>query len=934
MYRLFFLFLLSINSSYAQFSGYVYNNETKEPVFGAVVSIVELNQFKTTGFDGKFYFSHVPKGEYTLICKNVDFEQIQRKLHIDTIPFRYDFMMDLLSKSLDHATVNVKSDKESEQFAQNREKNAENIINVISSKSIQLLPDITTAGVLQRMSSVTLEKTSTGDGRYVIIRGMDQRYNYTLVNDIKIPSPDNKYRFIPMDMFPAELMERIEVIKALTPSLEGDAIGGGMNLIMKNAPEERLIKANISGGYSSIFSNSPYQNFDKSSVHLQSPSDLNGANYVAKPSDFTYDNFNYTKNNAPVNYTASLTYGERFFKKKQLGFVLSSSFQNVYSASNSLWFKPENQPAPGNVPAFTDEYVRKYNSQNQRLGLHNKIDYVFNEKHKISLYNLYMESNELQYRSTIDTSLSIGRSGTGTGNTYLSYRSRYQKQTIFNSTLQGDHKLFKIFDLKWSAVYSRATNDLPDWSEYQTVHQVGYNISGKQYVTPDVINIPFYRIWTRNTDRDLAGYIDLSYKRKIFSKEVEFKTGGLYRDKLRQNAYNEWNLVPKTSSMGQPVPFDGVLQADLFQFNGTTAAQGSPKNPLNYTATENILAYYGQASIEITEKFSLLGGLRVEQTTQGWVTQMDPKISYGAYGTIPYTDYLKSMHFKYKLNKKQNLRVSYFDAINRPGFFEYIPFTINDDNFTLSGNPTLKHATAKNYDCRYEFFGKGLNQLLAGIFYKEITNPIEMGILFNGTSSATLKPNNFGLAKNFGAEFSFVKYFGVLGFSGNYTYTNSKITTSKLYYDTNFVAYQTKQTRPLQGQAPHIANFSLLYKNPRIGLDVQVAGVFTGKKITLLSPYKDLDYWQKAMFQLDFSVEKKVFKYFVVYMKATNILNTPILVQILQPNTYRTGKFALSDQTDPNRITVQKEVYGQRILIGIRFTNKNKNKLNQNPDQK
>jgi TonB-dependent receptor len=934
MKKIIFIFLLSFNYSFAQFSGFVINDDTNEPVYGAVITIKELNQVKLTGLDGKFHFSHLPKGQYSVYCKNFEYELIQINIVVDSLPIIYDFKLKLKSKKLDQVTIVYKSDKESEQFAQSREKNAENILNVVSSKAIQLLPDITTAGVLQRVSSVTLEKTSTGDGRYVVIRGMDQRYNYTLVNDIKIPSPDNKYRFIPMDMFPAELLERLEVIKALTPSLEGDAIGGGMNLIMKNAPEERLIKANISGGYSTIFSDRSYLNFDKSSIRFQSPVDINGVGYVATPSDFTYDNFNYKKNSSPTNYTASFTYGERFLKKKQLGFVFSSSFQNIYSGSNSLWFKPENQPAPGNIPAFTDVYIRKYNSQIQRLGLHNKIDYVFNENNRISLYNLYMESNELQYRSTIDTSLSIGRSGKGTGNTYILYRSRFQKQTIYNSTLQGEHKLFKTLDLKWSAVYSSATNDLPDWSEYQTVHQVGYDINGNQFATPEVVNIPFYRIWTRNTDRDFAGYIDLSYKRKIFNKEVEIKTGGLYRDKLRNNSYNEWNLVPKTSSIGQPIPFDYNLRPDIFQFNGTTAAQGSPKNPLNYTATENILAYYTQLSIDFTEKFSILGGVRVEQSTQGWVTQMDPKISYGAFGTIPYSDYLKSIHFKYKIDKKQNLRLSYFDAINRPGFFEYIPFTINDDNFTLSGNPTLKHATAKNYDFRYEFFGKGLNQLLAGFFYKEITNPIEMGILFNGTSSATLKPNNFGLAKNFGAELSFVKYFGFFGVSGNYTYTNSKITTSKLFYDTNYIAYQTTQTRPLQGQAPHIANLSLLFKSPKLGLDIQLAGVFTGKKITLLSPYKDLDYWQKAMFQLDFSIEKKVFKIFTVYLKASNILNTPILVQIVQPNIYTTGKFALTDQTDSNRVTVQKEVYGQRLLIGIRFNNNKKQKLNQNQDQK
>jgi outer membrane receptor protein involved in Fe transport len=148
-----------------------------------------------------------------------------------------------------------------------------------------------------------------------------------------------------------------------------------------------------------------------------------------------------------------------------------------------------------------------------------------------------------------------------------------------------------------------------------------------------------------------------------------------------------------------------------------------------------------------------------------------------------------------------------------------------------------------------------------------------------------------------------------------------------LYYDTNFVAVQTTQVRPLQGQAPHIGNLSVLYKSKSIGLDVQVAGVYTGQKITFVSPYKDLDYWQKGMFTLDLSIEKRIFKVFSLYFKASNLLNTKVLVEILQPNVYTTGKFALTEQTRTDRVTVQKETYGQTFLVGIRlknFTIKNK----------
>jgi len=915
-----FLFL-TINIQAASVSGIIKDSVSYEKLLGVTVFLKGTNFNTYTGFDGSFHLKNIPVGRYSLTAVYVGYRTKIVNITIAKADEKLDLILDISASDifLKEFKIVAEFDKESERGARKSEKEADNILNIMPAKTIELLPDITTAGVLQRIPGISIERSSTGDARYAIIRGMDQRYNYTLVNGIKIPSPDNKFRYVPMDMFPAELLENLEVIKALTPNMEGDAIGGAMNLVMKNAPDKRTLSFNIGTGFNQLLASRGYTNFDKKVVNNQSPNEINGEEYVTTPSDFTYKNFDYTKRNLPFNGNLGFAYGNRFLKKKKLGFVLAGSYQNLFRGANSTWFRPENQPQPGNVPSFDGIFIRKYNTQQTRFGVHNKIDYKFNSAHKISLYNLFMQLNEVQNRLTIDTSLSIGRSGTGTGNTYILHRSRIQNQSIYNTTLQGEHNFLEYFKFDWSGVYSIAKSNTPDWSEYQTVQVVGHDINGNQYATPEVLNIPFYRIWTRNSDRDWAGYINLNYKRKILKQEVTFTAGGLYRDKFRNNHYTKYELIPKTSSLGQPVVYDGNLSPDKFQFNGTSAAQGNRVNPLTYSATERIIAYYLQAKIVFIGKFEALGGVRVENTNQGWKTIQDPKITYGAIGNIPYTDFLPSLHLKYKLSKKQNLRLSYFSAINRPGFFEYVPFTINDDNFSLSGNPKLKHATSHNFDFRYEYFQNLLDQILVGAFYKNITNPIETAVLFTGTSSANLQPNNFGTARNVGIELSIAKYIGNFGITANYTYTNSKITTAKLFYDTTFVAVSTTQTRSLQGQSPHIGNISGLYKNEKIGLDCQLALVYTGKKITFVSPYKDLDYWQRATVQLDFSVEKQFRKKFTVYAKVNNILNTPIIVEIHQPNVYRSGKFALTEQTDSDKIIVQKEYYGQNFMLGLRY---------------
>lgn len=924
-FKVFIFLFFTIQTGYAAvFKGRVIDSETGEYLTGAtIVDVTDKTIFSISGLDGTFIIKNLGAVTYQFEIRYIGYEK-------QTIPVTFrgndeikniKIKLNPVSTTLEGISVVGSYDKESNMYARQREKTSENVLNVISARTIQLLPDNTTASVLQRMSGVSVERTSSGEARYAIIRGMDKRYNYTLVNGIKIPSPDNNYRYVPMDMFPSNLLDRLEVIKALTPAMEGDAIGGAMNLVMKDAPDVLTITANAGSGFSELLTERKYSNFNKSVVSNKSPADIHGPAYVATPYDFTYKNFDYKTQKLPFNEHLSFSIGNRFLKGNKLGIIVAGNYQNEYKGSDRIWFKPNNQPEPGNVPSFEDYYSRQYNKQSTRYGLHSKIDYAFNAKNKISFYNLYLKMIDVEYRATIDTSLSIGRDGVGTGNTYLKYRSKLQNQSIYNSTLQGEHTVTHNFNINWSAVYSLATNDLPDWSEYQTVQEVGFDINHNQTATPQVLNIPFYRIWTRNSDSDYSGYLNLTYHKQIAGQDVTIAAGGMYRDRSRDNHYNEWDLVPKTSSTGDRVPFDGQLTPDKFQFNGTTAAQGSPVNPLTYSASEKIAAYYVQATVLIHQKFSVLGGARVENTEQGWKTAQDPKIAPGAQGTVTYQDILPSVHLKYTLNNKQDLRLSWFSGINRPGFFEYVPYLIRGDNFDMSGNPNLLHTTSNNFDLRYEYFPTLIDQILLGAFYKKLINPIETGIRFTGTSSATLWPVNADNAQNYGFELAVARFWGHVGISGNYTYTHSRVIRPKLYYNTDFVAENTTEKGPLGGQSPHVGNVSLLFKNPKAGINAQLALVYTGKNITLISPYKGLDYWQRGTSQLGFSFEKRILKYLTLYCKINNILNTPILVEIHQPNVYKTGKFALPFQTRDDRVIVQKDTYGQSFTFGIRFNN-------------
>jgi len=288
----------------------------------------------------------------------------------------------------------------------------------------------------------------------------------------------------------------------------------------------------------------------------------------------------------------------------------------------------------------------------------------------------------------------------------------------------------------------------------------------------------------------------------------------------------------------------------------------------------------------------------------------------GRTGSNHYSDLLPSAHFKYKLTSKQNLRLSYYRSICRPGFFEIVPYRIEGEYFNEWGNPYLKHTVAGNLDLRYELFPNSVDQVLAGIFYKKLTNPIENVVEKVDVNTLALMPENSPNAVNYGFEIVMTKYFNYFGVSLNYTFTQSSITTNKLYYQSDYTNIIVQETRPLQGQSKHIGNMSLLYKNQKKGVNAQVSGVFTGRRISSLSAYEGLDYWQNDFMQMDLSAEKTIFNNAVICAKVNNLLSTPLTESVNKPNTW--GAF-VPMQTDKNKLLVRKEIYEPTYQLGLRI---------------
>lgn len=913
-------------------NGKVFDAKTGEPLTGATVQISHdgKSQYMSAKLDGSFSFKNLAAGEYIVSAQFLGYIAATGKpVTVSSGTQTVNLYLEQLSNQMNEVTVTAQGNKVSDRAARGLEKNASMVENVLSQNTIQLLPDVTLGNTIQRVSGVTVQRTSTGEGRYAIIRGMDQRYNNTLVNGIKIPSPDDKYRFVPLDIFPSELLERLEVIKALTPSMEGDAIGGTMNLVMKSAPERFTLYVNASGGFSTLFSSSrPFTSFSSSGLNQRSPAQINGNNYVANYGDFNNSAISSNKNmSTPFNSTEGITIGDRFLDNK-LGVIVSASHQNIYRGANSTELTPNAQPsalpAP-NTPLFSDAYTRQYSTQTERTGVNAKVDYVFDKRNKISLYGMYLRSDEYIARLTADT-LGLGLNSTAQSKQVtISDRSTYTRQNIYNATLQGDHQLADNFKFNWSGVYSLAKRDQPDRTDFSFDQNTAVNAQGA-ITSRDSNDLKLTHHWESNSDRDLAGYGNFTYTPRIFGRNVDIQFGGMYRHKTRSAYYITYSLGTTSN-----VFYHGDMSNLPFVFadqNSATGAYNSASTN-DYSATEDINGEYLQLKFNLLEKLQLLGGVRIENTWQNYNT--DEPVTYSQRsGTIAYTDVLPSVHLKYQLDDIQNLRLSYFASISRPGFGEIIPYHIDGDYYDEVGNPNLRHTTASNYDLRYELFPGGADQVLLGAFYKNLTDPIEYFIVRDGASPSKqdIQPQNAPSgATNYGAEAQITKYFGIFGVSANYTYTHSRITTDKLLsHVINPTTGEQRQdpvsqSRPLQGQADNVGNVSLLFKSNKIGLDMQLAFVYTGERIAQVSPYYNLDYWQHPLSQLDFSFEKMIYKKISVYGKVNNLTNSASKIYLKYPHgqIQSNQQEFLGVQDINNQTLVQSDIYKISFLAGLRY---------------
>ena len=899
-FNLLFLVVLFANVSQAvSIQGKVSDKNSGELLVGCTIYIDELKKGTSSGFDGTYNLNNVAPGTYTLVCSYISYKTVSQKIRVaNEQVLRVNYQLEPQNTDIDEVLVTGHQNQSTDISARSSERTSSQVMNVVSAKTIEISPDLTVANVVQRVSGVTLERNNSGDGQYALLRGMDKRFNYTMVNGMKIPSPDNKNRFVPLDIFPSELLDRLEVSKSLTANMEGDGIGGAINMIMKDAPARRQITANLATGYNTLFFDHDYQSFGTSTINRQSPNERYGLSYPVQMKDFSTQNMHLNSGNASPNLSGGFSYGDRFGANR-VGVMLAGSYQNnVRGNLSNLYQTSTNNDGE---QAITH---RIFSTRQTRSGAHAKFDFHLSPHNRLMWYNAYLDFRNEQVRAANSSTTS-------------ETRLRWNRQRIVSSTMKGFHTIgSNKFNLDWALSYGKARNETPD--EIQVNELITNNLT-----TVDQ-NEGATRRWEHNSDRDIAGNLNLTYQLKFRSgTKLDLSTGGMYRDKARSSFFNEYTFKPYDESKTNTRELiRGVDYTNFDEIKFTVASYGNLSDPLNYDATEKIGAGYLMETLE-TRTFKFIAGVRAEYTNQGYTLAFTTEGAKNE-GDQEYVDWLPSFSLKYPATQKTNIRLSYARAINRPSFFEIVPYNIINEDYKERGNPDLDHTTADNIDLRYEYFPDSRDQFMVGLFYKNIQKPIEFGMMNGYGQDTYYMPMNFGNADNYGLEIDLIKYFSWCGVKANYTYTNSNITTSKMLVidnpdedaETNIITEYVNQTRPLNGQAEHVANLSLLLKDNRHGWNGQLAFSYTGDRLAIVSRYYNQDIWQAGYLSMDASVEKRFKSGLILFAKVSNLLNAP-MIRYTKPNENDTSLTYLERYHDG--AVERKETYGRNLLVGVRI---------------
>lgn len=795
--------------------------------------------------------------------------------------------------------------------ALNQQKNNANITNIVSSDQIGRFPDANIGDALKRIPGITMQNDQ-GEARNIIIRGMAPQLNSVTLNGERLPSAEGDNRNVQMDLIPSDMIQTIEVNKAVLPYMDADAIGGSVNLVTRQAPNAFRISGTLASG-----------------VNLLSEKPI---------------------------WTGGFVMGNRFANDK-LGVIFSGSYNNHNFGSDNVeavWYNSKEG-------AVIEEFdIRKYTVQRIRRSTSLALDYKLNDNHTIFLSGMYNHRDDWENRFRMRVS-QLDRSFDGGNFTQISpgvfdtrarvdfqtkggldnnrvKASRLEDQRVYNTTLGGSH-LFNKLKMDWNITHAKASEERPNerYASYRSSNQnVRVDISNPEKSLAILRNQSDNLAIRFNTLQEQYGYTfdqDLNAKLDFglpYNDKGILKFGMRYRgkNKERNNNFFEYEPIDKDAFGATLGRVPNRNYSDPNYLAGSQYAVGtfmSPeflgglnvKNgsifeetdlleeyvPSNFIATERIVGSYLMADHQFSDKFSAIAGLRLETTSidyTGNIYDIDNEEFSASRGDQSYSNFMPGLHLKYDIQPNSIIRFAWTNTIARPNYYDLVPYAFfsPDDEELERGNPALKPTKAMNFDLIGERYYENVGLVSFGGFYKDI-NDFVYTITTQGYSDPQFgnnlqyaRPENGGTASVYGIETSFQrqiwKNFGVYV---NYTYTKS---------NTTGIEGRENDKLALPGTAKNMFNASLSFENKKV-----VARVSLNYASDYLDEiggenFEDRFYDQQTF--LDVNASYAVRPKLRLFLEGNNLTNQPL-------RYYQAIKSR----------TMQMEYYNARINFGLKF---------------
>ncbi|MDR1459524.1 MAG: TonB-dependent receptor [Bacteroidales bacterium] len=924
----FFIFMVLpfvANALNKEIQGVVRDAKTLEPLFGATVMIKGTTVGGVTDNDGHYRIKGTFGDTCTLIVRFISYKTIEVDCKTDKTFTTFDVSMESTDINLSEVVVKARMSSNTETAMLVTVKSLPQVASGISAAQIGKSPDRAASEVVRRIPGVTLI-----DDRFIIVRGLAQRYNNAWINGLAVPSTETDSRAFPLDLIPSSQIDNLLVYKSPSPEIPADFSGGFIKITTKSVPDQNSIEI----GYTTGINIQTLKN--KFKKNTGSPTDFLGFDYSKRTladnfpthldivsnsediSQWTKNGFNndwkIQKRTPFPDQRLSLMIARRkdLANGKTIGNITTLTYSNtVKSVTNMKNARYGIYSSVADMPVLLDNYYDDQYSNDVRFGILHNWSFVLNPSHRLEFKNLLniLGRNRLTERSGFKDMSS------------LYYRKQteilYSSRLTYSGQLSGTHEFSPRQTLTWDAGYAYANKTEPD--RRIITYQAGANSVNDipAVTTNESINRYFQNLY------DHTASIAVNYAYKFSRPTIK---AGIYAEyhnrdyKVREFIYRYDHLTYEERQSYLILPFQDMMNADYMNANGVYIDEITRKTN-NYSA--DVLHGAGYIALDIPiGKFAIYAGVRLEDHyTKLTRDRSDaPQLILMTSKQINDLNVLPSINITYKFSEKHQLRAAYGRSVNRPELRELSPTIYFDfDLFNeIGGNENLKTAMIDNADLRYEFYPAVGETVSLGVFYKHFKNPIEWTFIDMG-GSLRYNYENADRADNWGIELDVRKTLDFIRMKNFSLVLNAAFIMSKVRFKEGEVI--SEPDRPMQGQSPYVINAGLFYQSEKYGITISLLYNRIGKRIVGLGKSNSInpdintlipDAYELPRNSLDFTIGKTIGKYIEIRCSVKDILSENIVYK-QYPKFEKDGVVYNREQI------TRKYNPGQSISLGLLF---------------